>query len=60
MEEVPFPRNVLDKMIFKSNQIKDLVGVTTMHCGPATPSASASIMRWMIGSRNAAVLPEPV
>ena len=40
--------------------MKNLVGVTTMHCGPTPASASASIMRWMIGSRNAAVLPDPV
>ena len=38
----------------------DLVGVTTIHWGPAPESASASIKRWMIGSRKAAVLPEPV
>merc|ERR1719234_698256 len=31
-----------------------------MHCGPAPESASASIRQWMIGRRNAAVLPEPV
>merc|ERR1719234_1905627 len=31
-----------------------------MHWGPAPESASASISRWMIGRRKAAVLPEPV
>ena len=32
----------------------------TMHWGPAPESASASIRRWMIGRRKAAVFPEPV
>merc|ERR1719234_965316 len=31
-----------------------------MHWGPAPESASASISRWMMGRRKAAVLPEPV
>merc|ERR1719234_2576522 len=31
-----------------------------MHWGPAPESASASIRRWMMGKRKAAVLPEPV